>query len=353
MTRLRASQLRPQVLEQAQRTLETLHRSNAGQLQELLDDPTSALIGLAGVDVIVDDRTDASGCSVAGTYRPDTAPPTISISRSASRRRQIFTALHEYGHHLQRTDLDLGGALLDSPFSDELEEAACDVFASRILLPDDIVDEHIGDRGPTAESVAQLYEHSHASRAACCVRAVERLSGPGTVLLLRSDGVVDFAVGRSMVPAARGSDQSATPLIASALRAHDRTVERDATHLQYSHGGTSEQLYGQATWCDGYIVAVVAATNAGWKPFAPPRPGTARQSPRTPAPWGYAACDTCLDNFAVADAMGTCDVCGQLRCDRGHCRCTQQREVLCDTCFQFRHRSQYDAGATTCKTCLG
>lgn len=58
------------------------------------------------------------------------------------------------------------------------------------------------------------------------MRAAEYLTGGGVVALLDATGTVIFATPRGMLPPARGSDQSATPLIAAALHA-PATVERD------------------------------------------------------------------------------------------------------------------------------
>lgn len=350
--RLRASRLREPALTQAARMLALLDRDQPLLNERLLADATTAIRGLDGVEVVLVDESGDAGCSVAGGYRHDLSPPRIVVTRSVSRRRRLFTALHEYGHHLQQTDADLAGHLLDSPHGDELEEAACDVFASRILLPDAIVDAHVPRRGPTAESVGELYAARPASRAACCVRAAERLSGAGAVVLLRPDGTVDFAVSRGLVPPARGSDQSSTALVKAAIDASDATVERDATQIRYSTGGLSDELYGQAAWVDGYIVAVLAESSPGWRRFAPPRPATGTYGrPVSPPSWGYGTCSTCQDTFSMSDSTGACGHCGEPRCDKGHCGCTSARERRCPGCSLILNRSLFDRDAEHCRTC--
>lgn len=350
--RLRASRLRDPALAQASRMLAVFDRDHPLLCERLRENPASAIGGLEGVQVVLVDETGQSGCSVAGGYRHDLTPPRIVVTRSASLPRRRFTALHEYGHHLQQNDADLAGHLLDSPHGDELEEAACDVFASRILLPDDLVDEHIPARGPTADSVRALYETGRASRAACCVRAAERLAGAGAVVLLRLDGTVDFAVSRGLVPPARGSDQSSTAIVKAAINAPDTTVERDATRILYSTGSLSDELYGQAAWVDGYIVAVLAESSPGWQRFALPRPGTAKYArPAAPPAWGYGTCSTCQDTFPMSESTGSCATCGEPRCDKGHCGCTAARERLCPGCSLYLNRSQFDGDAEKCRSC--
>lgn len=332
--------------------LAVLDRDQPRLGERLLDDANAAMSGLDGVEIVVVDETGEGGCSVAGGYRHDLTPPRIVVTRSASRRRRLFTALHEYGHHLQRNDPDLAGHLLDAAHGEELEEAACDVFASRILLPDGLVDEHIPPRGPTAESVRALYEARPASRAACCVRAAERIAGAGAVVLLRPDGTVDFAVSRGIFPPARGSDQSSTAIVEAAIGAPDATVERERTRIRYSTGGLSDDLYGQAAWIDGYIVAVLAESSPGWLQFAPPRPGTAQYARSAgPPAWGYGTCSTCQDSFPMSDSTGNCETCGAPRCGKGHCGCTAARERLCPGCSLYLNRSQFDRDAEQCRTC--
>lgn len=349
---LRASRLREPALAQAARMLAVLDRDQPRLGERLLMDAAAAIHDLDGVEVVLVDETGDGGCSVAGGYRHDLTPPRIVVTRSASLPRRRFTALHEYGHHLQQNDPDLGGHLIDAAHGDELEEAACDVFASRILLPDGLVDEHIPTRGPTADSVLALYATGRASRAACCVRAAERLGAAGAVVLLRPDGIVDFAVSRGLVPPARGSDQSCTAIVDAAIGAPDTTVERDRTRIRYSTGGLSDELYGQAAWADGYIVVVLAETSPGWRGFALPRPGTGQYArSAVPPAWAYGTCSTCQDTFPMSESTGQCGTCGDSRCDRGHCGCTAARERLCSGCSLYLNRSQFDRDAEQCRSC--
>lgn len=350
--RLRASRLRDSAVAQATRMLAVLDRDQPRLGERLLEDPTTAIQSLAGVEIVLVEESGDGDCSVAGGYRHDQVPPRIVVTRSASRARRRFTALHEYGHHLQQNDPELGGHLIDALHGEELEEAACDVFASRILLPDGLVDEHIPARGPTANSVLALYGTGRASRAACCVRAAERLGGAGAVVLLTPEGEVDFAVSRVLYPPARGSDQSATAVVAAAMAAPEATVERERTRIRYSTGNLSDELYGQAAWVDGYIVAVLAESSPGWRAFAPPRPGTAQYArPAAPPAWGYGTCSTCQDTFPMSESAGQCDACGEARCGKGHCRCTAARERLCPGCSLYLNKSQFAPGAEQCRGC--
>jgi hypothetical protein len=277
-----------------------LEASNPILLAALGDDALAALDRHSEVTLrMVPESDTGGGCNVAGGYRGNETPPALLVTTSLSRRRRAFTALHEFGHHLQRTNLDLGEVLLDHPEDEDLEEAACQVFASRVLLPDALVAPVTPTRGPDATTIADFYASSNASRAACCVRAAELLPGGGAVVLYRENGTVDMTASTGLIPPARRSDQSATPLLARALSRPGCTVEHDDNVIAYSTG-TSDLLYGQATWVDGYIVAVLMPDNASWKPLALPRPGTGTYT----GPSKWATCEHCLTPFTVTD-----DVC--------------------------------------------
>jgi len=327
--------------------LSALEAATPGVAEALRQDALATVDGWGepAIRMVVDASTTTDDCSVAGGYRGDTDPPTIIVARSASRRRQQFTALHEIGHHIQRNDIELLRTLHAATDPEELEEASCDAFAGRVLLPDTVVNPLIGPRGPTADDVVTLYSASQASRAACCVRTAEHLTSPGTVFLLNQDGIVDFSIGHGMAPPARGSDQSGTPVVAAALRAKG-TSRRD-THIAYRNGSTSDLLYGDCAAIDGWMVAIAVLDRAAWQPFAPPRPHTG-----TLAPSRWWTCEYCNDDF---DSVGStrCDQCGQPTCPAGHCGCTLHAERTCTECWLTKHRSQFSAAGTVCRECRG
>ena len=92
-------------------------------------------------------------------------------------------------------------------------------------------------------------------------RAAEHLTGAGVIGAARRGRTVLFAAPRGFIPPARGSVQSGTPLITAALRRRG-TVERDHAVVLYRDGSTSDQMYGQAAWCDeDYLIAVSSLNN--------------------------------------------------------------------------------------------
>lgn len=326
-----------------------LQADNPDLLAELTDDALTGLDRHSEVTLrFVPESNTGVRCTVAGGYRGNETPPALLVTTSLSHRRRAFTALHEFGHHLQRTNLELGEALLEHPADEQLEEAACQIFASRVLLPDALIAPLTPARGPDATTVANYYENSNASRAACCVRAVGLLVGGGAVMLYRGNGTVDMAASTGIFPPAHGSDQSTTPLLARALARPGDTVEHDNTVIAYSTG-TSDLLYGQATWVNGCIVAVLKPDNASWKPFAPPRTATGTYT----GPSKWATCDHCLIEFTVTKDV--CARCGTPRCPRRHCACpSSASERVCPSCTLTLDKARFADfadPATPCRDC--
>ncbi|MEV6303901.1 ImmA/IrrE family metallo-endopeptidase [Actinoplanes sp. NPDC051861] len=325
-----------------------MDRDRPGVLERLRVDALAELSGWPDVQILlVNEQAGSGGCSVAGSYDDEAQPPALCVARSASHRRWQFTALHELGHHLQINDIELATTLLG--LDDDVVDAACDGFAARVLLPDDVVDGCFAAGSPSAGDVVRLYAASTASRAACVVRAAEHLRSSGAIVLYDSAGVVSFAAANGVYPPARGSDQAHTPLVAAALKSPGRpdgvAITVDATTIRYrTHD--SGPLYGQAAWCDGYLVAVLVEHHAPWQKFSPTRTAV---TPRRPT---WSGCELCTDTFEVTKTTEVCSGCGQPRCPVGHCRCTQNRERPCDRCHLTWAISRFPGGGTTCADCL-
>lgn len=285
-------------------------------------------------------------CSVAGGYRWNTTPPILIVAESMSRRRQQFTALHELGHHIQKTDLELGERVLKHRDAVNFEDSCCDGFAAKLLLPDDLVNGIVDPRGPTAADAVQLFEASNASRAAVAVRLAQLLKGPGVIAVLDEDSVVTFAAAHGdFFPPARRSVQSSNPLVQAAFgAARDKVVARTNSRILYRDGHLSDELYGQAAWADGRLFIVMVESSASWLSYSPPRLDTA-QYPNS----RWDQCEVCEEGFEV---KVVCRTCGQPKCPRGHCGCTTAREITCTECFITKHTSQFPAGSSVCQECL-
>ncbi|MFD4394898.1 ImmA/IrrE family metallo-endopeptidase [Kitasatospora sp. NPDC058397] len=323
-----------------------VERIHPGSLAALREDPLTELNSWPDLQVVTAPEDGEGRCSVAGSYMDQTDPPTLVVGTSRSYRRRGFTALHELGHHLQQTDPGLGQALFAWQDSEVFEDAACDAFAARVLIPDSEIPANVRLRGPSATDVVEMFRHSRASREACCVRAAEYLAG-GAVLLLDGDGTTIFSISRSLIPPARGTDQSGNPLVERALRT-GTTAQHDRTYVEYRSGKQSELLYGQAAWCDeDYLVAVLVPDNAPWRRYSAPRPGTG-------ASWYGTSwvCETCGEAFEVSTAP--CEHCGVATCPDSHCGCVTARmgkDRACDRCFLVLAPSRFDGASVTCRDC--
>ncbi|WP_167372118.1 ImmA/IrrE family metallo-endopeptidase [Rhodococcus koreensis] len=327
--------------------MNVVERMHPGALERLRSDSVAELDRWDELTVmLVEETPGADGCSVAGSYQPN--PPTLVVTESKSYRRSKFTALHELGHHLQQTELDLGNTVFLHSDPGRFEEEACDAFAAQVLLPDVDLLHKINPRGPIAQDVVDLFtSSSSASREACCVWAARQLHGSGAVVLLDRSGTVLFAASKSFIPPAKGSDQSRTDLIAAALRNPGAGATRDNTHVLYRNGGTSDSVFGQARWFDDeYLVAILVTDNAAWTPLALPRPGTARSGGGR-----WWTCETCDDLFTITER---CQLCKEPQCRNGHCGCDVARTTknrVCPTCFLQLHHSRFDEGSAVCRDC--
>lgn len=340
--------IRVDAVAQAHRMLQRLEDLRPGAADRLHVDALAELLSWSEVQVRrVPDSLEQTRCSVAGGYVHSTVPPTLAVTESLSHRRRQFTVLHELGHHLQKNDSQLAVAVRRQPADNEsFEDAACDLFASRVLLPEEVLGTQPAGRSPTAADIVALFERTQASRAACCVRMAERLGTHGVVAVLDATGTVSFAAGRGEVyPPARGSSQAGTPLVAAALRGGG-DVRVDDTYVEYSTGTKSELLYGDAAWSGEYLITVAVLDRPGWRAFAPPRTGTRQFLPST------ATCEVCDEEFTPSE---TCPKCGTARCPSGHCTCTLTAERLCqEGCFQLLHPGRFPSRtATVCRDCAG
>ncbi|MFG3340661.1 ImmA/IrrE family metallo-endopeptidase [Glycomyces sp. NPDC048151] len=289
---------------------------------------------------------EADRCSVAGMYLEEYDPPRLRIAAAASAGRRAFTALHEFGHHLQRTDDGLGDRLEGLPDQGVmLEEAACDLFAAKILLPDDRVAAHLGAPGPTAPAVVDLWKASaSASRAAVCVRAAQALPAPGHVVLLGTDGRISFSSSKGLPPLRRASDQSGVPTIRDALRRGGRAKGR--TRLRYRDGIEGEELYAQIAPMDGYLLLIAVTDSAPWESFSLP----SRQPATRGASW---VCSTpgCDAEFVAYERP--CEHCGQPSCPHcGRCGCSPKTvERRCSSCNLLLPLRMYLGDSNECVDC--
>ncbi|HVW80736.1 MAG TPA: ImmA/IrrE family metallo-endopeptidase [Mycobacteriales bacterium] len=332
--------------ERAADIVAALTAADPALVTALQSSPLAALRGRPDLEVrfVPESQTDA-GCSVSGAYLGDITPVVLAVADTAVTGHEAFTLLHEFGHHLQQTDLDRMAELLDQPDGGHgLEDATCDAFASAVLLPDGRLAEHLG-AGVTASAVVRLWTSSPASRAAVAVRAAERLPAPGHVLVLDPDGTVRFAAAHGLPPVGRGSDQSRVDVIRDAL-SRDSWRATGRTRFVYRDGIRGDELYVQTGNIGGYMVVVAVTDHAAWERFAP----TSRSSGPVARSWTCEH-DECGHMFRTFDR--SCARCGSPHCPAcGRCNCAPAvEELCCDGCFLVLPASMFTGSGTRCRDC--
>ena len=114
--------------------------------------------------------------------------------------RNYFTLLHELGHYLQRTDTELAINLFmfdDAATAKEAEEAACNRFASKALLPDSYIEGLLAERSLDAIFAKDLFEigrrrtstksHAGVSRHVVIRRLADFLPETGFISLIKNE----------------------------------------------------------------------------------------------------------------------------------------------------------------------
>jgi hypothetical protein len=298
-------------------------------------------------------------CSVAGTYYDPTANvrAIIAVAESSSARRDAFTALHELGHHIQRTTAAIADELAELPLdiTFAVEDRICEEFAAAILIPTSAATAVLGTGTPTAANIVSLVEKTFASRAAVCIRAHENFTVPGMVVLLDDQDVVQIAPARSLPPLQRGSTQSDADIVKKARRrlaAGDsgfRVTDTD-TCFEYRNGIQSAPMFAQAADIGGgYIVIVAVTEGPPWQDgFVLPQidsgPRASERRCEDPA---------CAELFEAWTP--THHLCGEPQCPACHrCGCSvlKVKERTCHGCNLVQPDRFYaDASATRCIDC--
>jgi len=281
-----------------------------GDLDPFRLDPAGATSAKFGITVQYRTHID-SDCDIDGSYNHEQR--VIKVAAAASPGRRRFSVLHELAHALGHTDPALHDWLFTFAAAGRLEEErVANAFAGAVLLPKELVDEHIPDVGPCAWDVAQLAAASTASREAVCVRASQRLRGPGLVALVQGP-IVQFAATRALpFRVARGSDQGSGSFFARAS-ARGRLRENGVRIRFPGTGNTSSSLSADAEADDdGYLFAVLMEHRAPWQPLTPIQSG----------PEGHEIdCDEC-DRTRITFAP-ECRTCGDRPCPDHGCACTR------------------------------
>jgi Zn-dependent peptidase ImmA (M78 family) len=346
-TRIRARSI---VTRRVDAMIHILKARHPAQMEELRFSSIPTMKRWSEVEILQMERSfSGTGCNLAGVYLDSFKPPRIGISSNSTQRRASFTALHEYGHHLQQTDDALIDQLAAQPdYGRVLEEMSSDAFAATVLLPDEWVMAELGTGTPTAPQIVALWISNAASRAAVCVAASKRLDTPGHVLLLDEAGLVVFSASHGEFPLRAGSDQSETAIF-KALQSQisQDTPVRAITRFSYKPPWSGPELYAQAANMGGYWVVVAVTHTAPWERIS-------LSSAASPVVAGAAwrTCERC--EWVYKQVGQRCELCGVQKCPEcDACDCPSGlRERTCDECFLIRSAEQFDGDSSTCRECL-
>lgn len=275
----RSSHSRRFVRDAARALVARLEARSQGSVQRLGSDPLGVVGSWSGINLVMtNEREVGTGCSVSGSYDYDSG--RVVVGQASSRGRRFFTVLHEFGHHLQQHEEE-SVQLLEKEEDNgrALEDDICDAFAAEVLLPDEIVDRFVNQKGPTAYDVVDLIHGSSASREACCVRAVQRLPGRGYVMLCDRSGLAIFTASTTGYPVRRNTPQLGNEVVESAVRSR---TGRQLSRVRFPSGALSPKYYADAAVDGDYLIAVLVEHMAPWEKglhYAIPEPNYGVRAP--------------------------------------------------------------------------
>ncbi|GAA2969641.1 ImmA/IrrE family metallo-endopeptidase [Microbacterium schleiferi] len=252
-------------------------------------------------------------------------------------RRQNFTLAHELGHWIVEQDQGLFDWIADQSDPPALLETVCDQIAQRLLLPDDLTNEVVGQSLVRSQHVQDLYDSSQASYQVCAIAISRRIRGLGAVVLIDSrDGLVHHASiqpdpdeGWPEVYPWRGQlvhEGHGLRAFAPGATFTRRITWRDSW-------GRTEQFYADAIADDRRIIAVLAGDDI-WK-VEPTYAIQPREFDKRPLLRLH-----CCDQVHVFRGY-PCPDCGQGFCPTcGQCRCTRaaKSEANCRECNSLVRR---------------
>lgn len=338
----------PDARRLARRIIEAL---TSQEREALAAEPFSGLQAMGFSLRMRPEREIVGSCSVAGSLDHG-PPPTITVVMAASTGRQHFSALHEFGHWAIRADTEIHDDFFEeSDGGVRLEEDVCDAMAGELLIPDEHVAQYIDKTGPTARSVIGLIRSTpNGSREACCVRAAERLFGPGHVMLTRN-GMALFTASHSTPYRVRRNTPQGDGHIT--LKAAQVGALHGESTITYASGVSSNTFFADAAVDgeQGFVVAVFMEGRPPWvKGVALPRHDAATDAEVE------CFCTHCeIDFTGIGRPCPRCDGYvhhGQEGCGKCACR-PQAAQVLCGGCFLRRPPSDFTRNPSTCDICLG
>lgn len=213
---------------------------------------------------------------------------------------------------------------------------------------DTVVSQILRDYGFQLEAVRVLHEQTQAGWATSCERIAPYAPSDGLFIFLdKPDGHVLRIVpiggfGRGIQV---HSDQSSSHIyrVARSDRNGLQYIVSNDTQFRYSNGSTPK-LYAQATWVGNMLVVLALTENAPWLPA-----GSSPKQRGTSTFYRDKVCDKCGGAAYPLYEWKRCNSCGERRCPRGHCRCSDER--LCKGCDRYMPVARFKPGSEICEEC--
>lgn len=281
------------------------------------------------VNQLNDQRADGGACDGVSFLNDSVV---LYAPTGAGNRRENFTLAHELGHWLVDRTPRIYDWVADQDHAGKLLETICDRIAQRLLLPDSILRQVIGDGPVRAHHVIDLYEASHASHPVAAIGLAGQLTGLGVV------AIIDRATGEVTTASVRPDPERGWPRVfpwrGDQITSTDPLMRMDAgatssTKRQWATPwGTAAEFYIDAFANQRRIIVVFSDTDL-WDitKFHAPQQRTYDDRPNLR---GH-CCGTAFEIRGYS-----CSDCRQPYCPQcGDCRCQRQAKNVnhCTSCF--------------------
>lgn len=178
----------------------------------------------------------------------DDASYRAVIASWAPSSRQRFSLAHEIGHAVLHQFVPetrkFATRSLFMPPGHQEEEALCDLFASRLLMPSSLMEEWAYEASFALESIERLASEASASLAACCVRICEMFHVSGALV-----GVdYDASSGRCVVDKLYSQSKDRLSVIRTRSPLRHANCVRHAIERSSSHAGECWIPIAGSTW---------------------------------------------------------------------------------------------------------
>lgn len=337
----------------AAQLLARIDEAEPGLADRLRADVIATIATRSDVTVVFADDQIRSECSIAAAYLRNHVPPRIALRHTFSRGRQLFSAAHEFCHHLIDRDAQIADILFDEPDGGgQLEEDICDAFAAMLLISDLETEQALEGGGVTAAALIRLFQSTSASREAAAVSLVQRLETEGYVAILRIGADIEEGDDETVSAQFCARAGAAFPLARMALQDDTLFVQamragraRGNARLRFPSGAYTDEYHADVVRVGQYLFAVLVADTPPWGGL----------SVRSASGGGHddAWCENCSNEFRPLGAP--CRGCGEHECPQcRRCSCEAAPPPsarVCNQCFLESPGSRFVGDR--CADCAG